>query len=168
VFNGSGPDLAYGFLITCECSRTGNFCRETARRLSAMGSFRMPRVKVKAAAAVAAAISLGKRAAGRRCCGWACVQRQQLWCLKRQGTSLRAVGCVSCHGTATVRLEAGQLNSVLVSPQQTVTFINNKSTKIFVKFHSVLKEWWLGSRVASVLDSGSEGPGSNRSRDAVG
>jgi len=28
--------------------------------------------------------------------------------------------------------------------------------------------WWLGSRVVSVLDSGAEGPGSNRSRDAVG
>ena len=27
---------------------------------------------------------------------------------------------------------------------------------------------WLGSRVVSVLDSGAEGPGSNRSRDAVG
>jgi len=27
---------------------------------------------------------------------------------------------------------------------------------------------WLGSRGVSVLDSGAEGPGSNRSRDAVG
>ena len=27
---------------------------------------------------------------------------------------------------------------------------------------------WLGSRAVSVLDSGAEGPGSNRSRDAVG
>ena len=27
---------------------------------------------------------------------------------------------------------------------------------------------WLGSRVVSVLDSGAEGPGTNRSRDAVG
>ena len=26
---------------------------------------------------------------------------------------------------------------------------------------------WLGSRVVSGLDSGAEGPGSNRSRDAV-
>ena len=26
---------------------------------------------------------------------------------------------------------------------------------------------WLGSRVVSVLDSGTEGPDSNRSRDAV-
>jgi len=26
---------------------------------------------------------------------------------------------------------------------------------------------WLGSRVVSVLDSGAEGPGSNRSRNAV-
>jgi len=33
-------------------------------------------------------------ACGRRCCGWACVQRQQLWCLRRHGTSLLAVlGC---------------------------------------------------------------------------
>jgi len=30
------------------------------------------------------------------------------------------------------------------------------------------KNGWLGSRVVSVLDSGAEGPGSNRSRDAVG
>ena len=29
-------------------------------------------------------------------------------------------------------------------------------------------EWWLGSRVVSVLHSGAEGLGSNRSRDAVG
>ena len=27
---------------------------------------------------------------------------------------------------------------------------------------------WFGSRVVGVLDSGAEGPGSNRSRDAVG
>jgi len=27
---------------------------------------------------------------------------------------------------------------------------------------------WLGSGVVSVLDSGAEGPGSNRSRDSVG
>ena len=27
---------------------------------------------------------------------------------------------------------------------------------------------WLGSRVVSMLDSGAESPGSNRSRDAVG
>ena len=31
-----------------------------------------------------------------------------------------------------------------------------------------IAEGWLGSRVVSVLDSGAEGPGSNRSRDAVG
>ena len=30
------------------------------------------------------------------------------------------------------------------------------------------KKGWLSSRVVSVLDSGTEGPGSNRSRDAVG
>jgi len=30
------------------------------------------------------------------------------------------------------------------------------------------KKGWLSSRVGSVLDSGTEGPGSNRSRDAVG
>jgi len=29
-------------------------------------------------------------------------------------------------------------------------------------------EGWLGGRVVSVLDSGAEGPGSNRSCDAVG
>ena len=33
------------------------------------------------------------------------------------------------------------------------------------KYYSV---GWLGSRVVSVLDAGAEGPGSNRSRDAVG
>ena len=32
----------------------------------------------------------------------------------------------------------------------------------------VLLSRWLGSRVVSVLDSGAEDPGSNRSRDAVG
>jgi len=33
---------------------------------------------------------------------------------------------------------------------------------------SAYRQGWLGSRVVSVLDSGAEGPGSNRSRDAVG
>ena len=32
--------------------------------------------------------------------------------------------------------------------------------------HDYVKRW-LGSRVVSVLDSGAEGPGSNRSRGAV-
>ena len=34
--------------------------------------------------------------------------------------------------------------------------------------HQEKKLGWLGSQVVSVLDSGAEGPGSNRSRDAVG
>ena len=33
--------------------------------------------------------------------------------------------------------------------------------------HQEKKLGWLGSQVVSVLDSGAEGPGSNRSRDAV-
>ena len=46
-------------------------------------------------------------------CGWACMQ---LWCLKRQSRRLRAVGCMSYSrgGTATGRLEAGQLNTLRV------------------------------------------------------
>jgi len=36
------------------------------------------------------------------------------------------------------------------------------------KLGRLLKCGWLGGRVVSVLDSGAEGPGSNRSRDAVG
>ena len=32
---------------------------------------------------------------------------------------------------------------------------------------SAMDNGWLGSRVVSVLDSGAEGPGSNRSRYAV-
>ena len=32
----------------------------------------------------------------------------------------------------------------------------------------IMTAGWLGSRMVSVLDSGAEGPGSNRSRDAVG
>ena len=34
--------------------------------------------------------------------------------------------------------------------------------------HIIFSFGWLGSRVVSVLDSDAEGPGSNRSRDAVG
>jgi len=34
-------------------------------------------------------------------------------------------------------------------------------------YYSSSGRGWLGSRVVSVLDSGAEGPGSNRSRDAV-
>ena len=36
------------------------------------------------------------------------------------------------------------------------------------KFFTVYGELVVGSRVVSVLDLGAEGPGSNRSRDAVG
>jgi len=32
----------------------------------------------------------------------------------------------------------------------------------------IINHGWLGSRVVSVLDSGAEGPGLNRSGDAVG
>jgi len=39
------------------------------------------------------------------------------------------------------------------------------SVRLSVRF-SVLARW-LGSRVISMLDSGAEGPGSNRGRDAV-
>jgi len=35
-------------------------------------------------------------------------------------------------------------------------------------FSSASYQGWFGSRVVSVLDSGPDGPGSNRSRDAVG
>ena len=38
----------------------------------------------------------------------------------------------------------------------------------WIYFHLHLKMVWLGSGVVSVLDSGAEVPGSNRSRDAVG
>ena len=41
-----------------------------------------------------------------------------------------------------------------------------QSTRFFTVFTVIVG--WLGSRVVSVLDSGAEGPGSNRSRDAVG
>ena len=40
---------------------------------------------------------------------------------------------------------------------------SKKRTPLFIKRYET-----LGSRVVSVLDSGAEGPGSNRSRDAVG
>jgi len=66
--------------------------RETVRCQSTTGSFQMSHVEASAAAA----ISLGQCAA-RRHCGWACMQQQQLWCLRRQGTS------------------RGQLNTVCVS-----------------------------------------------------
>jgi len=47
-------------------------------------------------------------------------------------------------------------------------FVNNKST-IFCQITLRIKRFeWLGSRVVSVLDSGAEGPGSDRSRDAIG
>ena len=44
------------------------FCRETARRPNTVGSFRMPPVKVKAAVAAAAAISLGHATCCRQSC----------------------------------------------------------------------------------------------------
>jgi len=37
---------------------------------------------------------------------------------------------------------------------------------VFMNMHTY--RGWLDSRVVSVLDSGAEGAGSNRSRDAVG
>jgi len=45
--------------------------------------------------------------------------------------------------------------------------VANGAKEIRVK-DVVVISWWLGSRVVSVLDSGAEGLGSNRSRDAVG
>jgi len=42
----------------------------------------------------------------------------------------------------------------------------DQTIKIIGEFFSCVG--WLGSRVVSVLDSGAEGPGLNRSRDAVG
>jgi len=49
-----------------------------------------------------------------------------------------------------------------VIPQRTI-IIN------FIIIMSIMSiKGWLGSRVVSVLDSGTEGPGSNRSHDAVG
>ena len=44
-------------------------------------------------------------------------------------------------------------------------FFNSPGTKTQDKW---TYDTWLSSRVVSVLDSGAEGPGSNRSRDAVG
>ena len=46
-----------------------------------------------------------------------------------------------------------------------LTFVN---TTLVDTARALLTEGWLASRVVSVLDSGAEGPGSNRSRDAVG
>jgi len=45
--------------------------------------------------------------------------------------------------------------------------VANGAKEIRVKDVVVISRW-LGSRVVSVLDSGAEGLGSNRSRDAVG
>jgi len=53
--------------MTHEWSRGSYFCRETARRPSTVGSFRMPHVE-----AAAAAISLGQRAAAAAVDGRAC------------------------------------------------------------------------------------------------
>ena len=60
-----------------------------------------------------------------------------------------------------------QLLKILVKISQTWPFRNfeKKMNEILVAYLSL---GWLGSRVVSVLDSGAEGPGSNRSRDAVG
>jgi len=44
---------------------------------------------------------------------------------------------------------------------------NKAKTAIFI-YKAIINIGLLGSRVISVLDSGAEGPGSNRSRDAVG
>jgi len=44
---------------------------------------------------------------------------------------------------------------------------NKAKTAIFI-YKAIINIGLLGSRVIRVLDSGAEGPGSNRSRDAVG
>ena len=45
---------------------------------------------------------------------------------------------------------------------------DNLYEHIFLLVFVTLALGWLGSRVVSVLDLGAEGPGSNRSCDAVG
>jgi len=48
------------------------------------------------------------------------------------------------------------------------TTINTRRNQLAIVQFRTLCIGWLGSRVVSVLDSGAEGPGSIRSRDAVG
>ena len=69
----------------------------------------------------------------------------QLWCLKRQGRRLRAVGCMSYSrgGTVTGRLEAGQLNMLRVccccrlAGVTPANSIGLDSTVFFVR-----ESWW--------------------------
>jgi len=63
--------------------------------------------------------------------------------------SFLQAGCPSCRPTNSVKALKATLN---------------RTHKLLIVLHD---PGWLGSRVVSVLDSGAEGTGSNRSRDAV-
>ena len=69
-----------------------------------------------------------------------------------------------------------KLTSTKMSKQRYVThyILNLLITHDIIRRVTVLNytvgyniQWWLGSPVVSALDSDAEGPGSNRSRDAV-
>jgi len=65
-----------------------------------------------------------------------------------------------------VWLETTTLKHSIDSALRGLRFLDRHQIPEF-PYSTVAREW-LGSRVVSVLDSGAEGPGSNRSRDAVG
>jgi len=53
--------------------------------------------------------------------------------------------------------------------KRSATHLHSSNWYDTLSFYITLdSDGWLGSRVVSVLDSGAEGPGLDRSRDAVG
>jgi len=109
VFNESGPNLARGLLIISGWPR-GVYLRGTARRLSAIGSFRAPHIHSgnrAAAAAAAAAVSNDSTLAtdGYGMCPWS---ELSLDLRKKLGLQLQdslfAVMCIGCLDTTSVCL----------------------------------------------------------------
>ena len=100
-----------------------------------------------------------------------------------QPLSFLQAGCPSCRPANSVKalkaiiLPGTVYYTMLISPGAAAPLLNPcmlshvQSTLLVVQpvdLLDYLSITWLGSRVVSVLDSGAEGPGSNRSRDAVG
>jgi len=79
-----------------------------------------------------------------------------MWLLISCAMYNAAVFCVRVRKQQQV---AGAVTSLAMKGQQACRLVSRSFS-----FLGCIR--WLGSRVVSVLDSGAEGPGSNRSRDA--
>jgi len=85
-------------------------------------------------------------------------------CRHRLQSSVRNDKSKCFHGVTGVRRVREMNARTITTTQRSSSF----SWNMTAPWSSFVLVGWLGSRVVSVLDSGAESPGSNRSRDGVG